>query len=189
MGRKQLPWGTPLERSKSRDCFWLMMTRCFLAVKKDVSQQRAVPVTPKSFSSMLHMMLWSNRTNRVTSGLSILMRTSLLTLSSAVSVEWYSRWDDWLVGRGAFSLQCPISWGMTALSAVLDTKGRLLYDKNLCVPFLTTTCGQKRFSYSAAKWWNDLDKKSKLTKTLKQCKSCLENYRTWRNLFDFLVIF
>ena len=43
---------------------------------------------------------------------------------------------------------------------------------------LQTTCGQKCFSFRGAKLWNGLDAKPKLSKNLKQFKSCLENFRT-----------
>ena len=51
-------------------------------------------------------------------------------------------------------------------------------ETDLCVPFLRTTCGQKCFSFRGAKLWNGLDAKSKLSKTFKQFKSCLEDSRT-----------
>ena len=46
------------------------------------------------------------------------------------------------------------------------------------VQFLPMTCGQNCFSFSGAKFWNGVETKSKLTKTFKQFKSCLENSRT-----------
>ena len=49
---------------------------------------------------------------------------------------------------------------------------------DLRVPLLQTTCGQKCFSFRGAKLWNGLDAKPKLSKNLKQFKSCLENSRT-----------
>ena len=68
-----------------------------------------------------------------------------------------------------------------------ETSTRVLRNTvtDLCVLFLRTTCSQKCFSYNGAQLCNAMDTKSKLTKTFEQFQSCLENSRTWRNVFDF----
>ena len=46
---------------------------------------------------------------------------------------------------------------------------------DLYVPLLKTGCGQKCFSYSGGKLWNDLKRESKMANTFTQFKSSLKN--------------
>ena len=58
IGPRQLPCGTPEERSNGLDVDMWMTSCCFPSVRKDILHWRAVSRNPKSFSSMFFMVTW-----------------------------------------------------------------------------------------------------------------------------------
>ena len=111
-----------------------MTTRCFLSKTSDLIHFRALPITPKSFSTIYTRTQWSivskaalrsSSTSNETSLLSTLVRISLCILRT-VSVEWNWWWEDWLSGSGALVIQRVSSWKIAVFLTDIATKGRLL---------------------------------------------------------------
>ena len=98
------PWGTPLLMSFHEEVSqFLLKTTCFLFVRYDINQCKALLEKPK-LNSLLSRILWdtrskallkSKRTNIFDRSLSILDRISSVSLVSAVCVLRFLRNPDW----------------------------------------------------------------------------------------------
>lgn len=126
-GPSMLPWGTPKLQEASAERMDLVTTLLFRVVRYEVIHCKTVSPKPNlDFSrdtSMLWLTTskaadWSSRTSAEKLPLSRLRRMSVVTLRSAVSVEWKDRYADWETGNNAWVSRYSWIWSHAARSTI-----------------------------------------------------------------------
>ena len=109
---------------------------CVRSCRKDSIQEIATPWTPNAHRRRSRRIPWYTVSNahdrssihrRVTSPRSAARSTSVITFSTAVSVEWFFRYVDCSVGSFLRRSKNETSWWHTSFSTTLETKRKVGY--------------------------------------------------------------